>query len=56
MRFKADCSLRWKPLADAVGEEEGEVVGEMTSDSVTTVDLLFPSYGQVCGIPSTELE
>ena len=56
MRFKVNCDPRWQPLAQAVGQESGEVFNQMERDGQVTVDLLFPSYGQINEIPIDQLE
>ena len=56
MKFKAACSPRWQPLAQAVGDEPGEVLNRMERDGVVTLDLLFPFYGQINEIPIDQLE
>lgn len=56
MKFKADCSERWQPLAQAVQGEDGILGDQMEQDGVVTVSITFPSYGEIPGVPPEELE
>jgi len=54
--FKADCSKRWVPLKEAVADSAGELVATLITEEDTYVDLVFPLYGAVVGIPTAEVE
>ena len=55
-RFRSDCSARWQPLREAVGEELGVEEAFLGNEEGIFIDLLFPSYGSIIGIPEAELE
>lgn len=58
-KFKSDCSPRWAKLRDLITTTAGDISGtktsEMTVDGTVTYGLLFEGYGEVIGIPVTEL-
>ena len=58
-KFKPTCSTRWAKLRDLITAASGDPAGIKTSkiisDGVITYGLFFDSYGEVIGIPETEL-
>ena len=56
MKFKQNCSKRWKNLVALLPDEDGEVTVESETDGISYVTLLFSGYGEIPNIPVSELE